>query len=157
MTALTKAQLDAANAEWVAWRKEIGVPVTTQPPPPPSEPGISARDRALALGFAAGLAPTIHALEEKVAELSARVAELERSQKTYLGIWKADREYTPQSEVTHDGARWICHKRTTDRPGTSADWSMIEKSQPTANPRSDTTATTSAERVNGQHSNPRFR
>ena len=44
-----------------------------------------------------------------------------------------------ESECTHDGARWIAHKRTSDKPGASGDWTMIEKSATPA-PRSDTAA-----------------
>jgi hypothetical protein len=90
------------------------------------------------------VAPHIVALEKQVAALQTRIEELER--KGYCGVWKSGKEYSPQSEVTHDGARWISHKRTSDKPGASADWTLTEK-------RSDTT--TSPPRTNGHYSRPR--
>jgi hypothetical protein len=154
--ALTKAQLDEMTIEWRRWRQEVGMPISDTPvvKTMPSEPMLSSRDRALAQGFAQGIAPTIHALEQQVSELQARVAELERSQKTYLGVWKAGREYSAMSEVTLDGARWFCCKSTSNKPGTSADWTMMEKSTPTSTPRSDTTAT-SRTRENGHYARAR--
>lgn len=102
-------------------------------------------------GIINGIAPTISALEQRVEQLEQRLAEVER--KGYVGVWKDGKEYSPQSECTHDGARWICHKRTADKPGTSADWSMMEKSAPTSSPRSD--ASTVNPRVNGHYARPR--
>jgi hypothetical protein len=146
--ALTKAQLDELTVEWRRWRAEMGEPVDAPVSAKalPSEPTLSSRDRALAQGFAQGIAPVIHELEKQVGKLQSRIEELERSQKTYLGVWKADREYSAMSEVTHDGARWYCSKSTSNRPGASADWVLMEKSAAAATPR-----------VNGQHPNPRFR
>jgi hypothetical protein len=143
---LTKEMLDAETREWRTWRAEVGAPVAGPEPAAkslPPAPALSARDK----GLLAGVAQVIHELEQRIDELQARVSELERSQKTYLGVWKDGKEYTAQSEVTCDGARWICHKRTQDKPGTSADWTMMEKSA-AAQPRSD--ATTTSQRANGQ-------
>jgi hypothetical protein len=97
-----------------------------------------------------GVAQTLWPYLDKIEQLEKRVEELERSQKTYLGVWKEGREYSPHSEVTSDGARWLCHKRTTDKPGSSADWVMMEKS---VLPRSDTA--TAHARSNGHYANPR--
>lgn len=124
---------------------------------------LSEQEAGIIKGVASVLHDEIEPLKAQIAALSARVLELERGQKTYLGVWKEGREYTPQSEVTCDGARWICHKRTSDKPGTSADWSLMEKSAgagfaPPARERSDTTVTAHA-RNGPSHSssNPRLR
>jgi hypothetical protein len=91
-----------------------------------SATAVNAHDGALVKAIALAVAPVIHKLETRVEQLEQRLAEVER--KGYVGIWKEGKEYSPQSECTHDGARWFCHKRTSDKPGTSADWSMMEKS-----------------------------
>jgi hypothetical protein len=140
MAALTKEELDAEAAAHRAWCAERA-PVEPFNKAVPSEPMLSERDRALAA-----------ALERRVEQMEQRLAEVER--KGYVGVWKADREYSPQSEVTHDGARWFAHKRTSDRPGTSADWQLMEKSLLTSSPRSEATATASA-RQNGHYARPR--
>ena len=106
----------------------------------PSGAALSMRDKGLLQGVAEILAPYLNRIEQ----FEQRLAELERSQKTYLGVWKSDREYSAMSEVTHDGARWYCCKSTSNKPGASADWVMMEKSSPVAHPRSDATATASA-------------
>jgi hypothetical protein len=126
---LTKEQLDAENREWRERCAALGYPVEVKSPT-----GVKVHNNtALIKAIMAGIAPHIIALEKQITALQTRVEELERSQKTYLGVWKGGREYTPQSEVTHDGARWIAHKRTSDKPGASADWSLMEKSEPTEN------------------------
>ena len=103
----------------------------------------------LVKAIAKGFAPIIQeAIEAAVGPLKARIEELER--KGYVGIWKAGKEYSPQSECTHDGARWIAHKRTSDKPGQSGDWTMIEKSMP----RSDAASTVNP-RSNGHYARPR--
>jgi hypothetical protein len=84
------------------------------------------RTRNIIDGIVQMLAPYLLQIEK----LEQRVAELERGQKTYLGVWKADRQYSPMSEVTFDGARWFCNKLTSSKPGTTADWTMMEKSEP---------------------------
>jgi hypothetical protein len=94
-------------------------------------PVVQARDAAIIQAVMVALAPVIYELEQ-------RLVEVERSQKTYLGVWKADRQYSAMSEVTCDGARWYCCKSTSNRPGTSADWTMMEKSAAASSPRSDT-------------------
>ena len=150
--ALTKEQLDAEMAEWIAWRKERDAPK----PAAKSVPASAARPRNAVLidSIIKAVAPHVVALEKQVSELQMRVAELER--KGYVGIWRDGKEYSPQSEVTHDGARWICHKRTSDKPGKSGDWTMIEKSEP-AQARSDATEA-AIPRENGHlPANPRLR
>jgi hypothetical protein len=139
---LTKEELDAETAEWRE-REALGYPQIEKPP----RGGFSVQTKAsnntaLIKSIMAGIAPFIHDLEKKIGALQTRIEELER--KGYCGVWKSGKEYSPQSEVTHDGARWISHKRTSDKPGASADWTLTEKSEPTA--RSDTT--TSPPRTN---------
>jgi hypothetical protein len=146
------------DAEVAAWREHCaahGYPVDAPVPAAKglTVPEVKVRDRVVIEAVMSAVAPHIHELEQKLAALSTRVLELER--KGYVGIWKEGKEYSPQSEVTHEGARWISHKRTTDRPGSSADWTMMEKSEP-ANPRSESAA---AHARNGSFNpaNPRFR
>src|SRR5262245_14284427 len=132
---LSKKDLDATMAAHRAYLDQIEGVQNGHP------------NAALISGIMKGIAPTIHELQTQIDALQARVNELER--KGYVGVWKEGREYSSQSEVTHDGARWISHKRTNDKPGSSADWQMVEKSTPrsetpTANPRS-----------NGHYANPR--
>jgi hypothetical protein len=155
---LTKAELDRTTAAWREHCAASGYPVDTLAPAAKSFSAAEVKIHSAALikAIMVGIAPVIHELEKQVGKLQSRIEELERSQKTYLGVWKAGREYSPQSEVTHDGARWYCCKSTSNKPGASADWTLMEKSEPTAHPRSDTSVT-SAERVNGPHPNPRFR
>jgi hypothetical protein len=99
--------------------------------------------------------PRFEAIERRLDALQERVNELER--KGYVGIWREGREYSPQSECTHDGARWFCHKRTSDKPGSSADWVLMEKSAPLSTPAPRSDETTSRPRQNGHYANPRPR
>jgi len=131
---LTKKELDESTAKWRAYRHEIGAPVDA----PAAAKSVNEHDARLIQGIMKGLASVLFEYEQQIEALTSRVTELERSQKTYLGVWKADREYSSHSEVTHDGARWFCHKRTSDKPGSSADWSLMEKSAPAVLQRSDT-------------------
>jgi hypothetical protein len=151
---LTKQMLDELTVEWRRWRAEVGAPVdapTAAKSLPPSA-ALSSRD----IGLVQGVAAVIHELEKQIVGLQSRIEELERTQKTYLGVWKDGKEYTPQSEVTYDGARWICHKRTRDRPGASADWTLMEKA--TANPRSNDLTTSHPRNGSaGGLANPRLR
>jgi hypothetical protein len=114
---------------------------------------LSERDQGLMKAVIDTFGPAIVALEKQVSELQARLAEVER--KGYVGVWKADREYSPQSEVTHDGARWFAHKRTSDKPGTSADWQLMEKSAPTPSPRNETAVATARNGSSHTMSRPR--
>jgi hypothetical protein len=108
-------------------------------------PALSSRDQGLLQGVAETLAPYLN----KIEALEQRLVELERNQKTYLGVWKSDRQYSSMSEVTFDGARWYCCKSTNNKPGESADWVLMEKSEPTAHPRNGS--------AHGPPANPRFR
>jgi hypothetical protein len=70
----------------------------------------------------------IDKLEQQISELQGRIATLEsRAEARYLGIWKSETEYTVGSLVTDHGAIWHCGKRTRDRPGSSADWQLAQK------------------------------
>jgi hypothetical protein len=142
---LTKEQLDVTTAEWRERCAAVEVQTEKRPPRPFS----GQHNTELITAIMKGIAPYIHDLEKQVAALQTRIEELER--KGYVGVWKDGKEYTPQSEVTHEGARWIAHKRTSDKPGASADWSLMEKSA--VNPRSDT-GTVNA-RSNGHYARPR--
>jgi hypothetical protein len=97
--------------------------------------------------------PRFEAIEQRLDALQERVNELER--KGYVGIWKSGKEYSPHSEVTHDGARWLSHKRTSAKPGDDADWLMVEKSFPTASPRSDETVARGRNGSGGPPAHPR--
>jgi hypothetical protein len=137
MAALTQKELEAEVAEWREHRAALGFDVDT---PAAKELKFGSFTKAapvipkvLITGILKAIAPTIHALETQVSKLQARIEELER--KGYCGVWKAGKEYSAQSEVTHDGARWIAHKRTSDKPGSSADWTMIEKAESVPTPR----------------------
>jgi hypothetical protein len=44
----------------------------------------------------------------KIVMLEMRVKELEETATRYRGIYKSDRVYHPQDEVTHSGTTWIC-------------------------------------------------
>jgi hypothetical protein len=121
---LTKAMLEEMTVEWHRWRAEIGEPLE----PVAATKSVTTSTKGVVKGIIDAIAPVIVNLEKQVSALQARVEELER--KGYVGIWKEGKEYSSQSECTHDGARWISHKRTNDKPGTSADWSLMEKSEP---------------------------
>src|SRR5262245_58122329 len=112
---LTQKQLSETTEKWRAYRAEIGMPV--EAPAPAAAQSVNEHDTKLVLGVVKGIAPVIFELEQKIAKLEQRISELER--KGYVGVWREGKEYSPQSEVTHDGARWLSHKRTTDKPGRS--------------------------------------
>lgn len=99
--------------------------------PEPTAAAKSHTNAALIGAIMRGIAPALHQhvrdeIQKATAPLLARIDELER--RGYCGVWKSGREYSPQSECTHDGVRWLAHKRTADRPGSSGDWVMMEKS-----------------------------
>jgi hypothetical protein len=137
-------------AAFAAWRDEVATPASAvkavTEPVTKSAPNNDALVRNITRGIAQTLAPYL----DKIDALERRVAELERNQKTYLGVWREGREYSQNSEVTFDGARWFCTKRTIDKPGCSADWVMQEKS---ATPRSEMAPARA--RQNGHYANPR--
>jgi hypothetical protein len=160
MTALTKQQLTELTAEWIAWRKEIGVPVDATAPVAKglTIPEVKVRDAAVIQAVMSAVAPVIYELEQKTAALSARVTDLEaqRNEMKYCGVWREGKEYTSGSFATHDGALWHANKKTEEKPGMSGDWTMAAKSG--SNPRSD--AATSGPRNGSAHgppANPRLR
>jgi hypothetical protein len=140
---ITKRDLDELMTEFRAWRDERA-PVDAGAARPKSG------NAALVQSIVRGIAPVVW---DELKRLEQRIAELERNQKTYLGVWKEGREYSSNSEVTFEGGRWYCAKRTSDKPGHSADWTLMEKSTAAASPRSDTG--TAAARQNGHYATPR--
>ena len=71
---------------------------------------------------------------ERVAELEARVAELERlSVKTtgtrYRGVFSADDTYSRGDLVTHAGGLWHCWEATTSKPGIDNTWQLTAKTR----------------------------
>jgi hypothetical protein len=147
---LTKEMLDAETAAWREHRAALGYPVDACAPVAKglTVPEVKVRDAAVIQAVMSAVAPVIYDLEKQIAALSARVAELEaRPALKYIGVFRDDgRKYSEGSAITHDGGIWIALKATTERPNHSADWQLAVKSggQPTANPRSDTAATSHA-------------
>src|SRR5262249_16395850 len=141
---LTEKQLAETTARWRAYRDEIGASVDA----PPAAKSVNDHDARLIQGIMKGLAPVLFEYEKQIEALASPVTELEDSEKTYVGTWRWERTYSQGSEVTHDGGRWYCAKRTSYKPGSSADWSLMEKS---VIPRDETA--TANPRSNGHHSN----
>jgi len=76
------------------------------------------------------LAPAIaDQLLSVVGPLRARIQALEKSQTklAYGGVWKADREYDVGTLCTFDGSLWHANTKTSDRPGTSGEWTLAVK------------------------------
>jgi hypothetical protein len=149
--ALTKAQLDEFAAAWRADCAAAGY-VDTLAPVAKGLSEVKVRDRAVIEACMRAVAPVIHALEQRVAELEARPA------LKYLGTWKQDKTYSAGTFITDAGAVWYCNASTTSRPGENADWSLAVKSGgvPTSSPRPDAAATASPRNGNAA-SNPRLR
>ena len=67
-------------------------------------------------------------LQATVVELQATVAELKaRPSVKYVGSFNGGVAYSPGEIVTHGGAMWHCNIGTSDRPGTSANWTLCVK------------------------------
>jgi hypothetical protein len=142
---LTKEQLDATTAEWRERCAAVEVKSAK------ASPGTLSHDTTIIKSVIEAVAPHIVALEKQIAELQARISALElRPEARYLGTW-SEKEYSGGSLVTHGGALWHCNKRTHDRPGSSADWTLAQKSA--VAPRSD--GSTVNPRTNGHYSRPR--
>ena len=93
MGALSKEELDQVTDAWREERAARGHPIATK--------SVSQGNAALIKAIVIGIAPVIHELEKEIAVLSSRVAELERSQKTYLGVWKEGRWLTVGDDALH--------------------------------------------------------
>jgi hypothetical protein len=66
-------------------------------------------------------------LLERLDALERRLTEIEsRPQLKYFGIWRAHK-YTEGAFVTDNGSVWHANRTTTERPGTSADWTLAVK------------------------------
>lgn len=84
-------------------------------------------DIRLIEGLVTALAPVIKEhMAAEIAPLKAEISELRSRSVKYLGVWR-QREYSEGSMVSDDGSVWHCEKRTTTRPGTSADWVLAVK------------------------------
>jgi hypothetical protein len=60
--------------------------------------------------------------------------EAQRDEMKYCGIWREGKQFTAGSFVTCDGAMWHANKRTSEKPGTTGDWTLAAKS---GNPRAN--------------------
>ena len=92
-------------------------------------PAVKSHDAMLIQSVVRAVAPHIIALEKQIAELQARVLELESAQgeMKYCGVWREGKEYTSGSFVTHDGALFHANRKTSARPGDSANGSWPRK------------------------------
>jgi hypothetical protein len=66
---------------------------------------------------------------DRIAELERRLDELERRRPmVFCGYYEDGAEYRPGEVVQYRNATWHCWCTTTDTPGTSDAWQMIQKS-----------------------------
>ena len=49
------------------------------------------------------------------------------SKVSYRGTWRAETLYRPTDVVTRGGRLWFCNIQTTDKPGSSSGWKMMDK------------------------------
>ena len=132
--ALTKEQLDAANAEWLAWRKERDAPVAPKPAAKAlrTAPALSQHDAALIKGIAS-------AFHDEIEALKARISELESSSMTYLGVHQSSMAYRKGHVVTFDGSAWCATRDVSvEKPGHGDGWQLMVKhgkDAPAASPR----------------------
>jgi hypothetical protein len=150
---LTKEELDRTAAEFAVWRKEICPPPVDAPKPATRTHGVKAHDATLIKAIMSAVAPLIH-------ELQTRIAELESSTLKYCGVYQPSASYQRGNVVTYDGSAFHATRAVSaERPGASDGWQLMikhGKDAPTPTPRGDATAT-AATRVNGAHPNPRMR
>ena len=111
------------------------------PPSPPPVPSYSQRqiDRKLeqiltTVGTWVGrqigeaLKASIEPMRQRIAEQSARIAELEAKEFRFLGTWSEGLEAHPQNSASYDGSLWIAVERTTAKPGTpNSGWVLAAK------------------------------
>ena len=76
-----------------------------------------------------GIAPEVKKfVVEKFAELGTKIADLERGQMKYLGVWQPGRAYTKGNVVTHDGSMFHCeYESTISKPGDGEFWRLCVK------------------------------
>jgi hypothetical protein len=154
--ALTKQQLDELTAAWRADCAAAGYPVDTLAPVAKAlTTEVKARDRAIIEAVMAAVAPFIHALEQ-------RVAELEASTLKYCGVYQPSASYQRGNVVTCDGSAFHATRSVSaERPGSTDAWQLMVKhgkDAPTASPRSDTaTAHARNGSASGPPVNPRLR
>ena len=156
--ALTKEQLDAANAEWLAWRKERDAPVAPKPAAKAlrTAPALSQHDAALIKGIASAFK-------------ASAASVLNVSSMTYLGVHQSSMAYRKGHVVTFDGSAWCATRDVSvEKPGHGDGWQLMVKhgkDAPAASPRSDAAAASprsdaaaASPRANGHlHPNPRMR
>ena len=65
-------------------------------------------------------------LEQRISELSARLAQVEGAK--YCGVWRADARYQVGASVTHRNGLWFARADSRgSRPGTSKDWQLASR------------------------------
>jgi hypothetical protein len=144
---LTREELDAATIEFARWRAD-------HTPKPAAKalraPEMKAHDTALVKAIINGIAPTILALEQ-------RIAELESSALKYCGVYQPSASYQRGNVVTCDGSAFHATRAVSAaRPGTSDGWQLMikhGKDAPTPIPRGETA--TAHPRENGHYAKPR--
>jgi hypothetical protein len=67
----------------------------------------------------------VAAIELRIVRLEAALAE--RAALKYLGTFKAEKTYSENTLITHDGSLWIALKSTREKPGASGDWQLCCK------------------------------
>jgi hypothetical protein len=155
---LTKQALDQVTRDFRAWCDEQPRAVAAPEKGVESTPLPKSGNAALIKGVVTAVAPYIHELEQKLAALTARVAELEAAQgeMRYCGVWREGKEYSAGSFATDGGALWHANRTTAARPGSSGDWVMAAKSgQPIVHARSETPPAHARNGGAGGPANPR--
>jgi len=83
--------------------------------------------RAAVRMVATGIGAVILRAGAELAQIRARLDQIEAKRLDYRGIWKGGIAYPAGSWVTHDGSLFFCHRETGARPGASADWQLAVK------------------------------
>lgn len=65
--------------------------------------------------------------DSRIAELEARLAQVEAGGIKYLGVWKPDTLYAKGSFATRQGSVWHANCETFATPGASPDWTLAVK------------------------------
>ena len=59
--------------------------------------------------------------------MKERVAELERDQLKFAGVWQSSASYKRGDLATHAGSLWHCNGATSERPGDGSGWQLCVK------------------------------